>query len=139
MIKKGIKADISLEKEKLDAPFGVDYFLWLPTKDHTAPSQDQLKAGVKFMDELIKNKIKIYIHCQRGHGRAPVLVAAYFISKYCSPIFASVRSSKCSSMCSWSLTKRSSLPGNTVASLFSFFFTFHLLLLNLNTSLLSYL
>ena len=81
LLKKGIKADISLEGEKLDMPFGVDYYLWLPTKDHTAPSQKQLKVGVDFIESLIKNKEKVYVHCQRGHGRAPTLVAAYLISK----------------------------------------------------------
>ncbi len=81
LLKKGVKADVSLEKEKLDAPFGVDYFLWLPTKDHTAPLQKQLKAGVDFIDSLIKNKVKVYVHCQRGHSRAPTLVAAYLIRK----------------------------------------------------------
>jgi len=81
LLNKGIRADISLEGEKIDAPFGVDYYLWLPVKDHTAPSQKQLRAGVAFIENLIKNKVKIYIHCQRGHGRAPTLVAAYLISK----------------------------------------------------------
>ena len=81
LLSKGIKADISLEKERLDAPFGVDYYLWLPVKDHTAPTQKQLMIGVNFIENLIKNKIKVYIHCQRGHGRAPTLVAAYLISK----------------------------------------------------------
>ncbi|MBW2965893.1 dual specificity protein phosphatase family protein [Candidatus Woesearchaeota archaeon] len=81
LLGKGIKADISLEKERLDAPFGVDYYLWLPVKDHTAPSQKQLIIGVNFIENLIKNKIKVYVHCQRGHGRAPTLVAAYLISK----------------------------------------------------------
>jgi protein-tyrosine phosphatase len=81
LLKKGIKADISLEKERIDAPFGVDYYLWLPVKDHTAPSQKQLILGVNFIENLIKNKIKVYVHCQRGHGRAPTLVAAYLISK----------------------------------------------------------
>ncbi len=81
LLKKGIKADISLEKERIDAPFGVDYYLWLPVKDHTAPSQKQLTLGVNFIANLIKNKIKVYIHCQRGHGRAPTLIAAYLISK----------------------------------------------------------
>ncbi len=80
-VKKRIKADISLEKERIDTPFGVDYYLWLPTKDHTAPSQKQLKIGVEFIKNLIKNKVKAYVHCQRGHGRAPTLVAAYLISK----------------------------------------------------------
>jgi protein-tyrosine phosphatase len=81
LLKKGITADISLEKERIDAPFGVDYYLWLPVKDHTAPTQKQLIMGVDFIEDLIKNKIKVYVHCQRGHGRAPTLVAAYLISK----------------------------------------------------------
>jgi protein-tyrosine phosphatase len=30
---------------------------------------------------FIKNKVKVYIHCKHGHGRAPTLVAAYFIAQ----------------------------------------------------------
>jgi protein-tyrosine phosphatase len=81
LLNKGIKADISLEKERLDSPFGVDYFLWLPTKDRFPPSQKQLKTGTDFIKSLVKNKIKVYVHCMHGHGRAPTLVAAYFISQ----------------------------------------------------------
>jgi protein tyrosine phosphatase len=79
LLKKGIKADISLQKEKLDSPYGVDYFLWIPVKDKTAPSQKQLLIGAKAIKNFVDNKVKVYIHCQRGHGRAPTLVAAYFI------------------------------------------------------------
>ena len=35
--------------------------------------------GAKAIKTLIDNKIKVYVHCQRGHGRSPTLVAAYFI------------------------------------------------------------
>lgn len=38
LLKKGIKADISLEEVKIDQPFGVKFYLWLPTKDHKAPT-----------------------------------------------------------------------------------------------------
>src|SRR3989338_7413455 len=76
LIKKGIKADISLEDSKVDQPFGVDYYLWLPTKDHQAPTLKQLRIGVSFLKELKKQKIRCFIHCQRGHSRAPTLVAA---------------------------------------------------------------
>lgn len=81
LIKKGIKADISLEEKKLDQPFGVDYYLWLPTKDHKAPTSKQLKLAVSFLKELKKQKVRCYVHCQRGHGRAPTLVAAFLISE----------------------------------------------------------
>ncbi len=79
LIKKGIKADVSLEKEKLDKPFGVDYFLWLPVEDHKAPTFKQLFLGANFVKNSIKNRIKVYVHCKNGHGRSPTLAAAYFI------------------------------------------------------------
>ena len=81
LLKQGIKADISLEDTKVDKPFGVLYYCWLPTRDHTAPTMKQLKIGVDFLKSLIDNKVKVYIHCERGHGRAPTLVAAYLISQ----------------------------------------------------------
>ncbi|MFZ1971054.1 MAG: dual specificity protein phosphatase family protein [Candidatus Nanoarchaeia archaeon] len=80
LIKKGVKADISLEKIRLDQPFGVEYYLWLPTKDHEAPTFKQLSLGTDFIRQLVDKKIKIFVHCKNGHGRAPTLVAAYLIS-----------------------------------------------------------
>lgn len=81
LLAKDIKADISLEKEKIDSPKGVDYFLWLPTEDHQSPTQDKLKLGVQTLEFLISRKIKVYVHCKNGHGRAPTLFAAYLIKK----------------------------------------------------------
>jgi protein-tyrosine phosphatase len=81
LLSKNVKADISLEEDKIDAPTGVDYFLWLPTKDHEAPSPDKLTLGVQTLDFLIKRNIKVFIHCQKGHGRAPTLFIAYLIKK----------------------------------------------------------
>ena len=79
LLSKNVKADISLEDLKIDAPLGVDYFLWLPTKDHKSPGIDKLTLGVMTLDFLIKRKIKVYIHCKEGPGRAPTLFAAYLI------------------------------------------------------------
>lgn len=81
LLAKDVRADISLEKDKIDAPIGVDYFLWLPTEDHQAPTQDKLILGVKALEFLIDRKIKTYIHCKNGHGRAPTLFTAYLIKK----------------------------------------------------------
>lgn len=80
LLKKGIKANISLEANRIDQPFGVQYYIWLPTKDHTPPNQKQLKVGVEFLKALQARKIKTYLHCQHGHGRAPTLAAAYFLT-----------------------------------------------------------
>ncbi|MBI2580741.1 dual specificity protein phosphatase family protein [Candidatus Woesearchaeota archaeon] len=79
LLSKGIAADVSLRGKHIDTPFGVKYFLWLPTRDHYAPSQQQLLLGASAMDTLVKQKIKTYVHCKAGHGRSPTLVAAYFI------------------------------------------------------------
>jgi len=79
LLKKGVKADVSLEEIRVDQPFGVEYYLWLPTKDGKAPRFNQLLVGAIFIKNLVGNKIKVYVHCEHGHGRAPTLVAAYFI------------------------------------------------------------
>ena len=80
LVEKGITADISLEEKQVDTPFGVESYLWLPTLDHTPPSPNQLMLGVEHLKVLIAEGSKIYVHCQNGHGRAPTLVAAYYIS-----------------------------------------------------------
>ena len=75
--RKGIYADISVESERLDAAWGAKYFLWLPVVDHTAPKKNQFILGVSFIKHCVNNGLKVYVHCQRGHGRAPTLVAGY--------------------------------------------------------------
>ena len=43
--------------------------------------RQSIQRGVKFIDFLVSNRIKTFVHCKNGHGRAPTLVAAYFISR----------------------------------------------------------
>ena len=79
LVKLGFEADTDLEQERQETPPKIDFYLWLPIKDHSAPSQDQLKVGALFIKDLVEAGKKIYVHCKNGHGRAPTLVAAYFI------------------------------------------------------------
>ncbi len=79
LLSRGITADISLEKTRLDAPFGIEYYLWIPVADHFLPSQKQFDVGVEFLKDMVARKVKIYVHCEHGHGRAPALVAAYLV------------------------------------------------------------
>lgn len=81
LLEKGVTYDISLEEERIDAPWGVEAFLWLPTTDHTAPSMRSLVLGVQVLIMVSRWNAKVYVHCKNGHGRAPTLVAAYFISQ----------------------------------------------------------
>lgn len=77
--KEGVEIDLSLEEERIDAPFGVEMYFWIPTKDHGIPTMDQLIFGVKFLSEIVEAGKKVYVHCKNGHGRAPMFVIAYFI------------------------------------------------------------
>lgn len=85
LTKDGVTADVSLEETRLDQPFGVEFYTWIPVNDHQAPSQDQMKLGAATLENLVALKKKVYVHCKNGHGRAPTLVAAYLVSKGVSP------------------------------------------------------
>ena len=78
---KGIEVDVSLEAERIDAPFGVNFYIWLPVKNDLPPTQDQLLFGTNVIQKFVTMKKKVYVHCQNGHGRAPTLVAAYLITQ----------------------------------------------------------
>lgn len=79
LLKDGIKADISLERKRIDTPFGVKFYLWLPTKEHKPLSLEQLLAGSCFLKSLTDQKIKVYIHCEHGHSRSLTFVASFLI------------------------------------------------------------
>ena len=80
LMRKGFQADISMEKERTENPHEMSLHLWLPVKDHHAPTMQQLHAGAAALAALQKDKVKTYVHCKNGHGRSPSLVIAYFIS-----------------------------------------------------------
>ncbi|MEX1014027.1 MAG: dual specificity protein phosphatase [Candidatus Paceibacterota bacterium] len=79
LLDKNITIDISLEEERIDTPFGVEAYLWLPTEDNYAPNQYQFETGVEAIKNAIDNNKKVYVHCKNGHGRSPTLVIAYFM------------------------------------------------------------
>jgi len=76
LLVRNVRADISLEETKIDAPRGVDYFVWLPTVDGQAPARDKLAFGVQALEFFAERTIKVFIHCENGHGRAPTLFVA---------------------------------------------------------------
>jgi protein-tyrosine phosphatase len=56
-------------------------YIHLPTADQKAPSLENLHKGVLFIDDVLKNKGKVYVHCREGEGRGPTMVIAYLIYK----------------------------------------------------------
>lgn len=79
LIEKGITADVSLEEERIDAPFGIEFYFWLPIKKGGAPTFEQFKFGINALEMLVAMNKKIYIHCQNGHGRTAILACGYLI------------------------------------------------------------
>lgn len=78
--KLGITGEINLEMEREENPSPcVAAYLWLPVKDETAPTPEQMELGTGVIDTLVRTGGKVYVHCQKGHGRSPTMVAAYLI------------------------------------------------------------
>ncbi len=79
--KVGITAIVNMRTKSVhQLPLENFNYLHLPTPDHHAPTQEQLKQGVEFIDLQIKGGGKVYIHCRFGEGRGPTMAIAYLIS-----------------------------------------------------------
>lgn len=79
----GITAGINMRLEFDDAAHGLalEKYCYLPTIDDEAPALDHLNAGIDFIQHMLAEGRKVYIHCAGGVGRAPTMAAAYFISQ----------------------------------------------------------
>ena len=84
---RGITAVVNLRAEFDDSEAGLapPRYLYLPTADNEAPSQDQLRAGVAFVSEEMARGGSVYIHCHAGTGRAAAVTAAYLTSTGLTP------------------------------------------------------
>ena len=85
----GIKALVCLNKERpLDdkqvKELGFEY-LFLPVKDFTAPTQDNMTEFVRFAREMIGHNMPVAVSCGAGIGRTGTMLAAYLVSLCFSP------------------------------------------------------
>jgi len=51
----------------------------VPAIDFKSPTVEQIKQGVQFIKEQIKQGKKVYIHCKAGRGRSALMVACYYM------------------------------------------------------------
>jgi len=78
--KLGVTVELNLSIEKKEMPPNeVDVYAWLPVLDGKAPNECQFAIGTALINEAVSTGNKVYVHCKNGHGRAPTIVAAYFI------------------------------------------------------------
>ncbi len=77
-----ITVDLNLQAEEQDNFMGTspEVYLWLPAPDWFGPSASTIATGARFIRAMIEDGRKIYVHCNAGIGRAPVVAAAYLIT-----------------------------------------------------------
>ncbi|MEM2088188.1 MAG: dual specificity protein phosphatase family protein [Thermoproteota archaeon] len=56
-------------------------YLHSPIKDFHAPSLEQLKKVVEWIDNKVENNEPVLIHCHAGIGRTGTVIAAYLVEK----------------------------------------------------------
>jgi protein tyrosine phosphatase (PTP) superfamily phosphohydrolase (DUF442 family) len=84
---RGITAVVNMRHEVDDRARGIapPRYLYLPTVDDQAPTLDQLREGVAFIEREIAEGGGVYIHCGAGVGRAATMAAAYLVHSGLTP------------------------------------------------------
>lgn len=76
----GVLAELNLSAEKKEIPpDGIDVYAWIPVGNKYPATQEQLDIGTAIINEAVTLNKKIFVHCKEGHGRSPMMVAAYLI------------------------------------------------------------
>ena len=82
---QGITAVIDLRAERVDdaaalAALGIE-LLHLPVTDRYPPSVEQLMKGVEWALPRLKAGGKLYMHCEHGVGRGPLMGLAVLVAQ----------------------------------------------------------
>ncbi|MEI7643901.1 MAG: dual specificity protein phosphatase [Chloroflexales bacterium] len=80
----GVRAVLNLQSEREDRFDGPppDRTLRLFVSDFHAPTISQISEGVAFITAAHLDSLAVFIHCHAGVGRAPLMAAAYMISRH---------------------------------------------------------
>ncbi len=79
----GVTASVNLREEFDDAEKSLIFkdYLYIPVTDETPVSIDQLHEGITFIEKIVEQNEKVYVHCASGVGRSVMLVIAYLMTR----------------------------------------------------------
>jgi len=81
----GIDAILDLRKEKMDDQNKIlnhsMIFSHIPIQDRESPSKEQITQALDWIKNNLDNGKKVFIHCNLGRGRGPLIIALYLISQ----------------------------------------------------------
>ena len=75
--------ELPLEEKKVEA-MHFEY-RFIPVEDFSAPTIEDMKEFVEFVDEMIGQGMPVLACCGAGIGRTGTMLASYLVSKCLSP------------------------------------------------------
>lgn len=79
-VRRGVTAVLDLTAEFSEAePFRRVAYLNLPVLDLTAPTPEQVRAGVAFITEHARTGV-VYVHCKIGYSRSAAMVGRWMMA-----------------------------------------------------------